>query len=471
MGAPAGAVVPKPTVSNFVGSTTSLYRDGGVVTLSAAVTNAVACTFRANHPLAGMPASDPCSSGVIQQHVTLPPNTTKKVKTYIFKLRVSGTTNVSPTNSVAVTVGITAPPVLDNVTAIAAGLIQTCALKSDTSVWCWGDNGTGELGNATNSSSNVPVKVSGTGGSGFLTGVTAITSGWYHTCALMADSTVRCWGDNAYGELGNGTNNQSNVPVTVLGQGGTGVLSGVKSISAGYYQTCALLANQTVLCWGDNGYGELGSGTGNTTVPVPVTGLSGATAVDADWLHTCALTNGTAQCWGYNYYGELGNGTPSGVTALAAGYRHTCVLLANTSLQCWGWNGYGELGNGSNIDSSSPVVVSGTGGAGMLSGVAAITAGWLHTCALMSNTTVQCWGNNDYGELGNQAGSTNVPIVVTGSNGTGVLSGVTAISAEYLHTCVLMADTTVKCFGAGGWGELGNGANNNSNVPVTVSAP
>ena len=151
----------------------------------------------------------------------------------------------------------------------------------------------------------MPVSVTG------LTGATAIAAGQYHTCALITGGTVQCWGHNAHGELGTGTNNDSNVPVTVTG------LTGATAIAAGQDHTCALISGGTVQCWGHNHYGQLGNGNINNSppygsyVPVNVFGLTGVTAITAGADHTCALlSGGTVQCWGYNLYGQLGNGSP-----------------------------------------------------------------------------------------------------------------------------------------------------------------
>lgn len=189
------------------------------------------------------------------------------------------------------------------VVAISAGDEQTCALTTAGGVKCWGGNEYGQLGNGMTHSSTTPVDVSG-----LSTGVAAISAGDGHTCAVTTGGGAKCWGYNVAGQLGDGTRTDSSIPVDV-----SGLSSGIAAISAGFEQTCAVTTTGGAKCWGDNGFGELGDGTTTERfTPVDVSGLSsGVAAISAgDMEHTCAMTTaGGAKCWGYNYQGQLGDGT------------------------------------------------------------------------------------------------------------------------------------------------------------------
>ncbi len=192
---------------------------------------------------------------------------------------------------------------------MAAGGAHTCALRNDGTVYCWGDNWEGQLGDGTTALSRpTPVAVAG------LTGATALAAGGSHTCALQSDGTVACWGDNYYGQLGDGTTTSRPTPVAVAG------LSGATALAVGGSHTCALRNDGTVACWGANYYGQLGDGTfTDRLTPTAVAGLSGATAIAARGSHTCALlADGTARCWGNNEYGQLGDGTARGARPFPA---------------------------------------------------------------------------------------------------------------------------------------------------------
>ena len=233
-----------------------------------------------------------------------------------------------------------------------------------------------------------------------------VSASTFHSCALTSGGTVRCWGYSDHGQLGNGSTTDGLVPVNVTGLG-----SGVTAISAGVVFSCAVTSGGAVKCWGYNRDGQLGNGNiGNSLVPVDVTGLgSGVTAISAGGANSCALTSGGAvKCWGYNGDGQLGNGSTvnssvpvdvtglgSGVTAISAGSLQSCALTSGGAIKCWGSNVRGQLGNGSTTNSLVPVDARGLG-----SGVTAISTGERYSCALNSGGAMKCWGTNEYGQLG-----------------------------------------------------------------------
>ena len=371
--------------------------------------------------------------------------------------------------------------------SITLGGDHTCALLSTGSVKCWGLNDLGQLGDGTTTSRSLPVDVLVSLGGSPLTGVTAISAGTSHTCALLSTGSVKCWGYNGDGEFGNGTTTNSSLPVDVLVSLGGSPLTGVSAITAGAYHTCALLSTGSVRCWGLNNYGQIGDGTSGagtnrlapTAVLVSLGGspLTGVSAITAGAYHTCALVStGSVKCWGYNGAGEFGNGTTTnsslpvdtlvslggspltGVSAITANGYHTCALLSTSALKCWGDNWGGSIGDGTTASRSLPTDVLVSLGGSPLTGVSAVTASTSFTCALMATGRVKCWGYNGDGELGD--GTTtdrSLPTDVLVSLGGSPLTGVSAISSGTEHMCGLLDDGTVKCWGSNEFGQLGDG--------------
>jgi alpha-tubulin suppressor-like RCC1 family protein len=376
---------------------------------------------------------------------------------------VSGVTNVAALSasftsvfspcflSSAGTVSCSGSPIpgLSSAVSVSAGLLHRCAVTSDRTAHCWGTNDDGELGDGTvATSSTTPVTVSG------FDNVIAVASGTGFTCGIAEDGTVRCWGNNSWGQIGDGTVTRRLTATPVSGL--SGVVSG-KSITAFGRHTCALLSDGTARCWGYNG-GDLGDGTSlQSSAPVRVTNLQDAFALRAGRFHTCsALSHGAVDCWGINRDYELGDGTttdrylpvsvsglPGPVVELAAGSSGTCALMGDGTVTCWGYDGTG------NTD-STPVAISG------LNNITSITAGDRHFCAVSSGGTVSCWGRNDYGQVGKPASSNEFPPAPL----SGISSAI-AVGAGASHTCALIAGGVVQCWGQNFVGQLGDGTLSN----------
>ena len=362
---------------------------------------------------------------------------------------------------------------------VSAGQNHTLFVKPDGALLAWGNNGAGRLGIGTiGGTSTVPVP-----GATNLAGIAAVSAGEAHTLALLADRTVRAWGDGAYGKLGNDSTADSGVPVTVLGPDGDGQLTDVVAVSAGVNYSLALRADGTVWAWGNNSYGKLGDGTTDTShTPVQVSGLSGVVAVSAGYRHSLALhVDGTVWAWGYNLYGRLGDGTTTtrttpvqvtglaGAVAISAGYRHSMALKSDGSAASWGYNLYGRLGDGTTSNSSVPVEVVDETGTNALSGITAISAGQPFCLALSSDGSLYAWGGNGLGQLAqNNVVGSAIPVKVMGESGVGLLEDVVAMDAGHDHAVVLRADGSVLTWGEGSYGRLGDGATTTRKTPVLV---
>ena len=360
-------------------------------------------------------------------------------------------------------VAMSTTPALGTAHKIVAGRYFTIALENDGTLRAWGDNYYGQLGDGTTTRRLSPVQVTG------LAGVAAVAGGGYHTVALKNDGTVWTWGDNSFGQLGDGTTMERHAPAQVKG------LAGITAIAAGYSHTVALISDGSVWTWGDNSYGQLGDGTiAERNNPVQVTGLAGVMAVAAGDVHTVAIKgDGTVWAWGDNYYGQLGDGTTmeshtpvqvknfAGATAIEGGAYHTVALKNDGTVWAWGDNSYGQLGDGTIAESYVPVSAKGP------AGVIAVVAGRIHTVALKSDGTVWTWGDNSFGQLGD-GGTTaenHAPAPVAG------LAGMIAVAAGDEHTVALRNDGAIWAWGNNANGQLGDGTNTRRLFPVQVKVP
>ena len=339
---------------------------------------------------------------------------------------------------------------------------QTLLVKADGSLWAWGQNDAGQLGDGTTINRTQPVQVPG------LAGVAGVSAGWFHTLANLNDGTVRSWGLNTFGQLGDNTTTQRLTPVTVN-------INGVVAVAAGQYHSLALKNDGTVWAWGVNGQGRLGDGTATDRhTPVQVIGLTNVIAIAAGKSHSLALKgDGTVWAWGDNTHGQLGDNTVTirttavqvvgltGAVDIAAGGDRSMALKADGTVWGWGYDLQGQLGDGGGPDKKTPVQASG------LTGVASIAAGEDHSLAVKADGTVWAWGFNFDGEVGN--GTTTdqtVPVQVTG------LSGVSVAGGGAAHSVALKQNQTVSTWGGNAFGQLGIGTTSPdpTTTPVTVPA-
>jgi len=362
---------------------------------------------------------------------------------------------------------------------IGGGNGHMLALRSDGAVWAWGSNFFGQAGTGTilsGDASNItsPSEVVAPGG-GFLGGIVAVAGGQDHSLALTSAGTVWAWGDNYYGQLGNGTTSDQAfggttslsgvpIPVQVLGSGGTGLFTNVAQVAAGNIHSLALRADGTVWSWGYNGFGQLGNGTtSNSLLPVEVQGLSGAMAVAAGLNNSYALgTDGTVWAWGDNTYGQLGTGAMtrslvpvkvtglSGMVAISGQFWHVLALKADGTVWAWGRNDFYQLGTGSatahGTGTATPVQVPN------LSNVVAVSGGPLHSLALKSDGTVWGWGTNADGELG--LGSA---VAVPHPTQLPALTQIVEVTANAFTTMALKSDGSVWTTGDNFDAQLGLG--------------
>ena len=342
---------------------------------------------------------------------------------------------------------------------VSGGGNHTAVLNADGTVWTWGTNEAGQLGDGTTTASHTPVQAQN------LENVIAVTTGNGYTVALQHGGTVWSWGRNARGQLGDGTTIARQIPVQVQN------LKDIVAISAGSEFTLALRANGTVLSWGFNNNGQLGDGTTTArNTPVQVQSLTNVIAISSGFNHAIALKeDGTVWTWGMNSSGQLGDGTTidrhtpvqvqnlENVVAIAAGFTHTVALKDDGTVWAWGWNLAGQLGNGTNIDSNLPVQVQN------LTNIIAISSGMSHTVALRNDGTVWSWGHNSNGRLGDGTiTARNTPVQVRN------LENVVAVSVGYDHTTILTSEGAVWTWGMNNRGQLGDGTTTHRFLPVRV---
>jgi alpha-tubulin suppressor-like RCC1 family protein len=346
-------------------------------------------------------------------------------------------------------------------TSVSVGHESACATIEGGKVECWGANEKGQLGTGTTTNSTKPVEVQG------ITTATQVLVGYEFACALLGNQTVACWGDNYWGSLGNGSTINSKTPVAVKN------VTGASELAAGYGSACAALEDRHVDCWGYNYEGQLGyEFIQSSSTPLEVQNLPAASAVTAGGESACALSGaGGVWCWGIDAYGALGAGTEdqisnlplavsglAGATDVSVGYYSACATLSTDHVECWGYNEFGQLGNGTTTSSPVPVEVKN------IANATQVSVGYLSACATLSTGQVDCWGYNGFGQLGNSSASTKskTPVEVEG------ITTATQVSVGYLSACATLSTGHVECWGRNEIGQLGNGKTEPSSVPVEV---
>ncbi|MCA9613399.1 MAG: hypothetical protein H6721_17775 [Sandaracinus sp.] len=355
----------------------------------------------------------------------------------------------------------------DDAVGLAAGGGHGCVVRESGEVFCWGRNAEGAVGDGTETRRTSPVRT------GSLEDVAEVVAGFNHACARTTAGNVSCWGYNSVGQLGEGTTTLERLAPVSVNLGTTAT-----ALAAGRSHTCAVGSDRQVRCWGLNTNRQLGNGTSNSNMPLLVSGLFAVSDVVAGDSHTCALLQDrTVRCWGANSQGQLGDGTTdtrtgivtvadlTNVVSIAAGSRFTCAARMDGSVWCWGVNTYGQLGDGTTMRRPSPTRVPDL--AGVVQVTASISSLYGHACALTSSGEVWCWGDNRYGQVGDGTSMNTRPEPVR------VLTGASAVSAGGGdQTCAVMTDGGVRCWGYNHEGQLGNGSQGGTSTsPSPVLAP
>lgn len=441
------AATPRPTITSLAASPPTISTVGGTSLITATTSTASSCSISSSPDLLGGAGSFDCSQGSVARTLSFPRNQSGKKVQYVVGLTATGPGGTrSLTTTIAVAPGAGGPASI-GATKVSVGYQHSCAVLTDTTLRCWGRNFAGDLGDGTTTDAPVPTTVVGESGSGSLSGVIAVSAGGGTTCAVLSDHSVDCWGANYRGSLGSGSTAVpalSTVPRPVVGLAGAGVLGSVDAIAGGAGHFCALLEAGSVACWGDGAFGQTGTGSRNGGTGTPTL------VVDA-------------------------TGSPlTGAIEVVAGSNHSCALLGGGSVACWGADYAGQLGSGvqGHVDAGgipSFVKVAAPGGSGLLGDVLSLAAGGAHSCALRNDGSVLCWGSNASRELGDGSSSDrNLPVSVLGVGGSGYLGGVTALSASGIQSCAAITDGGVLCWGSNASGALGDGTMVDRATPTAV---
>jgi alpha-tubulin suppressor-like RCC1 family protein len=341
---------------------------------------------------------------------------------------------------------------------VAASTWHTCAINTGNSLYCWGNNDSGQIGNGTSGGNQLnPFRVAAAGV------WSSVSAGDSHTCGITTAKNLYCWGNNQYGQIGNG--NTSNTPqLSLYRVGAAGVWS---SVSAGGGHTCGITTAKSLYCWGRSEFGQIGAGSNGSSEPTPLrVGAAGVWAVaEAGENHSCGVTTAkNLYCWGENGFGEIGKGTTGGTqttlyrvaaagvwATVSATSVNTCGITTAKNLYCWGWDDFGQVGDGtSGFDNNRPSPYR-VAAAGVW---ATVSAGYGHTCGITTAANLYCWGNNGSGQIGNGIADGTHPALYRVA-----AAGVWArVAAGGSHTCGITTASNLYCWGNNDFGQIGNGS-------------
>ncbi len=353
--------------------------------------------------------------------------------------------------------------------SVSAGKDHTCAVLINGSVACWGADNVGQLGDGgTNTAKTSPILINSSWQ------FASISAGYNHTCGVLVNGSIACWGSDDSGKLGDGGTNTAKTSPVLINSSWR-----FASVSAGTSHTCAVLINGSVACWGADNVGQLGDGGTDTakTSPVIVNSNWQFASVSAGGLHTCgALVNGSIACWGSDGAGQLGDGSeilykPSPVminsswqfASISAGDSHTCGVLINGSISCWGDDFGGQLGDGGSgagTNQYSPILIASS------NQFISVASGAYHACGLLINGSISCWGENYDGQLGYWQLITQHYPVMTNSTWQFI-----SITGSYYRSCGVLINGSVACWGNDNYGGIGDGGTNlNQSSPVLINS-